>query len=227
MRICYAHKNIKRKINTTEFGEGAMEAFFANLVTEASVETVKHLLKRITRGKVSFLIPDYFKYPIVIGSYHQNPIAYREGFAFHVVNYSKSPIMLSFFSFKAYWKSDSKQFSTMLNPKFYLKTIDALASNKIGKVTLPWKPVVLACLYAGYIKEVKNADFFHLRLNAYDDYTHSLYESERLSEFLIRSHALWNIPELWNSIADEELERIGWRREGNRWVNTALWNKRR
>lgn len=199
-----------------------MEDVFATLITQASVETVKHLFKHIARGKVSFLIPDYFKYPIVPGRYHENPIAYKEGFTFHIVNYSKSPIMLSFFLFKAYWESGSKQLSTMLDPKYYLKTIEALASKRIGKVVLPWKPVVLSCLYAGYIKEEKNADFFHLRLNAYDDYTHSFYESERLSEFFVRSHALWNIPELWDLITDEELEKVGWRREGYRWVNTAL-----
>jgi hypothetical protein len=134
--------------------------------------------------------------------------------------------MLSFFLFKAYWESDSEQLSAMLNPKYYLKTIEALASNRIGKVVLPWKPVVLSCLYAGHIKEEMNADFFHLRLNAYDDYTHSFYESERLSEFFIRSHALWNIPELWDLITDEELEKAGWRREGYRWINTALRNKK-
>ena len=204
-----------------------MEEFFATLIIEASVETVKGLFKRITRGKVSFLIPDYFKYPIVVGLYHQNPIAYKKGFEFHVANYSNSPIMLSFFSFKAYWESNSKQFSTMLDPRYCLQTIDALASNRIAKVTLPWKPVVLECLYAGYVKEAKNADFFHLRLNAYNDHTHSFYESERLSEFQIRPHALLNIRELWDSITDEELEKVGWRREGTRWVNTALWNKRR
>lgn len=54
-----------------------------------------------------------------------------------------------------------------------------------------------------------NADFFHLRLTAYDDYAHSFYESEGLSEFFIRSHALWNIPELWELITDKELEKVG------------------
>jgi hypothetical protein len=200
-----------------------MEEFSASIVAEAAVETAKHLFKYIIRGKFSFLIPDYFKYPIVPGAYHQNPIALKEGFAFHVANNSKSPIMLSFFVLKAHWKRDSKQFSATLDPKYYLKAIDALATKGTWKVTLPWKPVVLSCLYAGYIKEVKKADFFHIRMNAYDDYAHSFYESERLSEFFIRSHALWHIPELWDSITDEELEKVGWRREGTRWVNTALY----
>lgn len=101
-----------------------METAVATLMTEASVETAKHLLKRIVRGKVSFLVPDYFKYPIVPGMYHENPIAYKEGFTFHLVNDSRSPIMVSLFSFKAYWKSDSKQFSADLDPKYCLRTID-------------------------------------------------------------------------------------------------------
>lgn len=195
-----------------------MDQYVAKIVTDVSLEAVKYLFKHLAPRNVTFLIPDYFKYPIVPGLYHQNPIAYKEGFVFHLINNTKSPIMLSFFLFKAYWKSGSKKASTSLDPKYYLKTIDAIVPGRIAKVTLPWKPVVLSCLYASYLKETNNADFFHIRINAYDDYSHSFYESERLSDFFIRSHALWNIHDLWETITDDELERVGWRREGDRWV---------
>lgn len=195
-----------------------MDPIFAKIMTDVSLESVKYLFKRLTPGKVNFLVPDYFKYPIVPGSYHQNPIAYREGFVFHMVNNTKSPIMLSFFLFKAYWKSGSEKCSTSLDPKYYLETINSLLPSRIAKIILPWKPVVLSCLYSSYLKEVNNADFFHLRINAYDDYSHSFYESTRLNDFFIRSHALWNIRDLWKIITDDELEKVGWIREGDRWV---------
>jgi len=195
-----------------------MDQYVAKIVTDISWEAVRYLFKRLSPGKVAFLVPDYIKYPAPVGTYHDNPIAYKEGFVFHLINKTKSPIMLSFFSFKAHWKSDSKNASASLDPKYYLKAIDAFLPDRIVKIILPWKPVVLSCLYASFLKERNNADFFHLRLRAYDDYTHSFHESGSLSEFSIRSHALWNIQDLWETITDEELERVGWKREGTRWV---------
>ena len=195
-----------------------LENFFAEIVLNVSFEAVKYLAQRLAKGKIEFLIPDYFKYPIVQGRYHQNPYASKKGFTFHLSNNTKSPIMLSFFVFKCYWKSGSKQFSTFLEPKYYKKTIDAIDSGKIAKVTLPWKPVVISCLYASYLKEKNNADFFHLKINAYEDYKHEFYESEKLNDFFIRSFGLMNNPDLWKNITDEDLKKVGWKRAENLWV---------
>ena len=104
--------------------------------------------------------------------------------------------MLSFFEFVAFWKEGSKEFSAKLKPPFLCEKINAIGNNITVKVILPWKQVVLTCLYAGHLKEIRNADFFHLRLRAYDDYTRSSYYSEKLNAFFISTRGLMNIPEL-------------------------------
>jgi len=199
-----------------------MAEIIAAILTEISMETAKELLKQAKRGKFSFLIPNYYDYPITSGPFHENPVAVREGFIFHVVNGLKSPVMLSFLEFVAFWKEGSKEFLTRLEPPFLCEKIKAIGNNIPVKVILPWKQVVLTCLYAEHLKEIRNADFFHLRLHAYDDYTRSSYYSEKLNAFFIRTRGLMNIPELGDTITEEELRKVGWRKEKTLWIDTAM-----